>query len=251
MLPHLVVALLLALLGAGCGRTPPSSPEKTPMAPKSPTPARVLTLPPSSGRAEYLVVLLHGVGASAESFLPIARALAPDVPHAEVVVLDGLHPFDGATTGRQWFSLQGITEQSRPARVRQAGAEVSAWIDGALAERDLGPERLVVVGFSQGAILAQWLALHRQPPPMAVVSLSGRLAEDAPAVADMTSVPVLLVHGARDAVMPARLSDEAARGLEARGARVRLRVLPTLAHGVDGEVLEETRWFLRDVLPHP
>ena len=212
---------------------------------------RVLTLEPASGRAEYLVVLLHGVGASADSFLPVARALAPALPHAEWAVLDGLHPFDGGPTGRQWFSIQGITEQNRPARVRQAGAEVSAWIDGALAARGLGRERLVLVGFSQGAILANWLTLHRKPSPMAVVSLSGRLAEDAPPAPEMTTTPVLLVHGARDTIIPVSLVDEAARGLEARGARVHVRVLPALGHGVDDAVLLEARRFLREVLTTP
>ncbi|NOK19300.1 phospholipase [Corallococcus carmarthensis] len=211
--------------------------------------ARVLTLPPASGQTKLLVVLLHGVGASADSFLPIARALAPAVPDAEFAVLEGLHPFDGATQGRQWFSLQGITEQNRPARVRQAGTEVSAWLDGALAQRGLGPERVVLLGFSQGAILAQWLALHRQPSPLAVVSLSGRLAEDAPAVPGSTSVPVLLVHGTRDPVIASRFSEEAAKELEARGAHVRLKLFPALAHGVDAAVLEEVQHFLADTLP--
>jgi phospholipase/carboxylesterase len=250
------VALTLAALVAfavGCSRSNPSATEKTPM-PDVPTtlaPPHVLTLEPAAGRAEYLVVFLHGVGASADSFLPVARALAPALPHAELVVPDGLHPFDGAPTGRQWFSIRGVTEQNRPARVRQAGAEVSSWIDGALAARGLGRDRLVVVGFSQGAILANWLVLHRQPAPMAIVALSGRLAEDAPPTPGMTSAPVLLVHGARDTLMPVGLVDEAAHGLEARGARVRVRVLPTLGHGVDDTVLLETQQFLREVLPRP
>jgi phospholipase/carboxylesterase len=221
-----------------------------PDVPTTPAP-RVLTIQPSSGRAEYLVVFLHGVGASADSFLPVARALAPALPHAELAVLDGLHPFDGGPSGRQWFSVRGVTEQNRPARVRQAGAEISSWIDSALAARGLGRERLVVVGFSQGAILAQWLVLHRQPAPMAIVALSGRLAEDSPPSPDMTSAPVLLVHGARDTVMPVGLVDEAARGLEARGARVQGRVLPGLGHGVDEAVLLETQRFLREVLTRP
>ncbi|NPD23142.1 alpha/beta hydrolase [Corallococcus exiguus] len=248
MRAHAVAALLVALL-AGCSRTPASPPEPPAMTDAPKPTARVLTLPPASGRTKLLLVLLHGVGASADSFMPIARALAPAVPDAEFVVLDGLHPFDGGTQGRQWFSLQGITEQNRPARVRQAGAEVSAWLDGALKERGLGAERVVLLGFSQGAILAQWLALHRQPAPLAVVSLSGRLAVDAPAVPGSTSVPVLLVHGARDPVIPARFSEEAARELEARGARVRLRLFPTLAHGVDAAVLDEVQRFLADTLP--
>jgi len=247
-----VLLALLATFAVGCSRTTPSDTEKKmPDVPAPLAPPRVHTLSPASGRAEYLVVLLHGVGANADSFLPVAHALAPALPHAELVVAEGLHAFDGGSSGRQWFSIRDITEQNRPARVRQAGAEVSAWVDSALAARGLGRERLVVVGFSQGAILANWLALHRQPAPMAVVALSGRLAEDAPPTPGMTSAPVLLVHGARDGVMPVGLADEAARGLEARSASVRVRVLPALGHGVDGAVIQEVRQFLSEVLPRP
>lgn len=209
--------------------------------------ARVLTLEPASGRASHLMVLLHGVGSSAEDLMPLARALAPAVPDAAVLVPEGFHAFEGGGAGRQWFSVRGVTEQNRPARVRQAGEEVSRWIDEALAQRGVPPERLVLVGFSQGAILSHWLALHRKPSPLAVVALSGRLAEEAPPRAGMTEAQVLLVHGAQDAVIPVSLVDEATRGLEARGARVRVRVLPTLGHAVDGEVLREAQGFLREV----
>ncbi|WP_158624557.1 hypothetical protein [Corallococcus sp. CA041A] len=50
-------------------------------------------------------------------------------------------------------------------------------------------------------------------------------------------------------VVPARFSEEAARMLEARGARVRLRLFPSLAHGVDAAVLDEVQRFLADTLP--
>jgi len=215
----------------------------------TPKPPRVLTIAPTIGKAEYLMVFLHGVGASADSFLPVARALAPALPSAEVLVPEGIHPFDGGPGGRQWFSIRGVTEENRPARVRQAGAEVSAWIDGALAARGLRGERLIVVGFSQGAILANWLALHRKPAPAAIIALSGRLAEDAPPTAGMTDTQVLIVHGGRDGMMPAALAEEAAQGLEARGAKVRVRVFPELGHGVDEAVIQEARQFLQEAVP--
>lgn len=241
----LVAALAVLAAGAvGCERSAPPAKETK----MSQTPApHVLRVEPASGRAGHLMVLLHGVGSSAEDLMPLARALAPAVPDAAVLVPGGFHPFDGGGAGRQWFSVRGVTEQNRPERVRQAGEEVSQWIDQALAERGLPPQRLILVGFSQGAIVSHWLALHRRPAPVAVVALSGRLAEEAPPRAGMTDAQVLLVHGAQDAVIPVALVDEAARGLEARGARVRVRVLPTLGHAVDGEVLREAQGFLREV----
>ena len=43
---------------------------------------------------------------------------------------DGFHPWDGGGGGRQWFSLAGVTEANRPARVEVAAEELSRWLDG-------------------------------------------------------------------------------------------------------------------------
>lgn len=207
----------------------------------------MISIAPRSGAASHLVVLLHGVGADAESFADLARVLADDLPAAEFLVPDGSHPFDGGGTGRQWFSVRGVTEENRPARVRAAAAEVSRWIDAELVRRGLDGAHLAVVGFSQGAIVAAWLALHRRPPPAAVVMLSGRVADDAP-VEDGIAIPVFLAHGDRDAVMPVALVEPSARILESWGARVTTRLYPGLGHQVDARELRDVAKFLQDTL---
>ena len=175
-----------------------------------------ISIPPRQGAASYLVVLLHGVGADAASFQGVARMLGESLQRAELIVPDGFHPFDGGGQGRQWFSVRGVTDENRPVRVRDAGAEVSRWIDVELSRRGLGSDRLVVVGFSQGAIVGAWLAVHRAPRPAAVVILSGRVAEaDVPSAG--VGPRVLIAHGDRDGTMPASLVDSGTSVLEAWG----------------------------------
>jgi phospholipase/carboxylesterase len=195
------------------------------------------------GKPSHLVVLLHGVGADAASFQGVARALSGSLTHAELLVPDGFQPFDGGGQGRQWFSVRGVTEENRPARVRDAGGEVSRWIDAELVRRGLGADKLVVVGFSQGAILAAWLAVHRAPRPLAVVMLSGRVAEgDVPSVG--VGPRVLVAHGEQDRVMPVSLVEPGARVLEAWGARVTKKVYPGLGHEVDARELRDVAEFI-------
>lgn len=209
----------------------------------SPVPPRVLSVPAASGKPRHLAVLLHGVGADAASFLPVAQALAPQLPDTEFLVPDGLFPFEGGPPGRQWFSIRGVTTENRPGRVAEAGPPLSRWIDAELARRNLPGERLIIIGFSQGAIMGNWLALHRTPAPEAVVSLSGLLSEEGMQVS--TSKPrVLVVHGDADTRMPVALAQESARGLEARGAQVQVELIPGLGHGVDGRVLTAVETFL-------
>lgn len=217
-------------------------PQKAPEAPD----LQALRIPPASGKTEYLMVLLHGVGATAESFAPIAQALAPSLPTTEFLVPGGTFPFDGGAPGRQWFSLRGVTAENRAARVEEAGPPLLAWIDRELAARSMGRDRLIILGFSQGAIMADWLALRASPPPAAIVALSGRLAVPRKE-GDSTTTDVLIVHGTADTVMPVQLADEAATELEARGLDVELKIIPGLAHGVDRRVLTEVETFLRKV----
>jgi phospholipase/carboxylesterase len=211
-------------------------------------PVNVIVLPPSKGAARYLLVLLHGVGDSAVGFQGVGRHLSQGLPEVEIVVPDGFHPFDGGGDGRQWFSRVGITEKNRAERIRAAGAEVSSWIDGELGRRGLSRDRLLVGGFSQGAMVSGWLALHREPSPQAVVMLSGRLAEGADWPAPRVSTPVFLGHGTDDQVIPASFLAPAAKELTARGARVTERLYPGVAHQISRQELADVEAFLRGAL---
>jgi phospholipase/carboxylesterase len=255
------LAMSLFVLTSGCeGRsTPVEAGPKVDAAPSA-APASssalstwTITLPPLEPPASRLVVMLHGLGRDAESFVDVGYAVQSATPHAEVLVPDGLHPFDGGrngpgdggVSGRQWLSLRGLTEENLTARMREAGEEVSSWIDAELAWRGLGGDRLVIIGISQGAIMGAWLAMHREPRPAAVVMLSGRVrwVEDRGPPAGAAAVPVLIANGDPDPVEPS------ATVLESWGARVTRRAYPGARHGeVNAHVLADVTDFLKTAL---
>jgi predicted esterase len=235
----------------------------------SPTPdvpsTKSIVLPASELPASHLVVMLHGVGAcataprtchGAESFVDAAHTLQAAIPHAEILVPDGFHPFDGGPNGpdagpgaRQWFTAGAPTEDIRTARIREAGNELSRWIDAELGRRRVGGDRLVVVGISQGATVGAWVAVHRNPRPAALVMLSGRIPwkEEDPATPDSaTPLPVLIANGGADERNPIEPS---ATLLEAWGARVTRRVYSGLQHGeMNDVVLRDVKDFLKTAL---
>lgn len=223
------LVVLLAL--SGCTKT------ATPLV----RPPRVLNVP-AQGTTQRLMVVLHGVGGSAENTLPLARSLSAMAPDAEVLVPDGLFPFSGGPQGREWYSLQNIDEGNRAARVEPSGVALSAWLDEQLAQRKLDGSKLIVVGFSQGAGLAQWLAVRRKPAPTAI-ALAGRFAIEGDARA-APGARVLIVHGTADAVVPVANAQRSVDALTARGATVELELIPELGHSIDARVLERVRRFL-------
>jgi phospholipase/carboxylesterase len=207
-----------------------------------------LSFPARETPATHLAVLLHGVGDSADGFQGIAHALAPRFPRVDFLVADGFHAWDGGGRGRQWYSMQSVTEESRKARVREARLEVSPWLDDELASRGLAPDKLVLIGFSQGAILSASLAIHRSPGPAAVVMMSGRVAElDTPGPSRV-STPFFVAHGTSDGVIPVSAVKASVDTLEAWGAPVTSRVYPGLAHAVSAEELGDVTAFLAGVV---
>jgi phospholipase/carboxylesterase len=184
-----------------------------------------------------LLLLFHGVGSSTEDLRPLGQALATHRPQAWVIsVRSPLRSESGA--GWQWFSVQGVTEQSRPARVVAAMpaflARVQAWqrVTGAAAAHT------TLVGFSQGAIMALESTQQdgQAAPAGRVVAIAGRFAQ--PPRRAPTSTVVNHMHGDQDRVMPVVLAVEADRQLRALGARSTLDRFAGLGHGIDAQVVE-------------
>ena len=182
------------------------------------------------------VVLLHGVGSSGAGMRPLAGALDLRETHCP----DGPELFDMGP-GRQWFSVKGVTEANRPARIAAALPGVRQMIEG------LGdPWETFLVGFSQGAIMALHLAAEGLPVA-GVAAIAGRLAGPVPARTDWP--PIWLLHGERDAVMPLSVAQSTEGWLRPAGAEPRLTVFPGLGHTVDARVLAQVRSVLHAVDP--
>ncbi|HXD41734.1 MAG TPA: esterase [Ramlibacter sp.] len=187
------------------------------------------------GQPRELVLLFHGVGSSAADLVPLAQVAAQALPEAMVVSVNAPNK-STLGRGREWFSVVGVTEQSRPPRVEQAMPAFLAAIAHWQHESGLTPSRTTLIGFSQGAIMAlEATQIAQAPLPMVrVVAIAGRFAlppRRAPA-----SVAYHLIHGEADAVMPAQHSIQAAKQLAGMGASVTVDLVPGLGHSIDARV---------------
>ena len=194
---------------------------------------------PQSKRAEKpkaLLVLLHGYGDSGRGFIDIGEALQSALPDVVIVAPDALQPFEGGGDGRQWYSIRKATDETRAHHIAVAAEALTPWIKTQLVRWGLTPGDLMVLGFSQGAMVANTLALTLDPPPRATVSVGGLFAAP-PSVRSSKRPKVLVLHGEADLRVPTALGEAAARELRARGADVELTTFPGLGHGFDPRVL--------------
>jgi len=186
--------------------------------------------------AQQLLVLHHGVGASAQHMVPLGLRLAEQFPNAFIVSVQAPYASDISASGGQWFSVQGITDENRPARV----AEVMPTFINNLRhwQQTSGVEAraTAVLGFSQGAIMALEAAQAQAGLAGRIVALSGRYAQLPDHAPEKTTLH--LIHGKSDPVIHYGHCVAAAKRLVALGGDVTAYVIPYLGHEITSEVME-------------
>jgi len=186
--------------------------------------------------AAQLILLFHGVGSSAQAMVPLGQAYARAFPQAMVVAVDAPFPSELAPGGRQWFSVAGVTEENRPARVAAALPAFEYAVKYWQQQAGVDAAGTALVGFSQGAIMALEAALRPEPVAARVVAIAGRFAR-LPEQPLHEGGSIHLLHGKADAVMPYRHVIEAALRLKTLGADFTADVLPFIGHELHPDLM--------------
>jgi phospholipase/carboxylesterase len=205
--------------------------------------------PLSCGKAVYLVVLLHGLGANGNDLIDMALNWQPMIPKAEFLAMNAPFPFDGGPFGRQWFSVEDRSPDKVLPQLRVAAEILNAFLDSLLEKRRLSDSHLALVGFSQGAMMALHVGLRRKSQIGGIVGFSGSLLGDHLLESELTSKPpVLLVHGDADAVVPYESMGQAKTALKTHHVPVKSLTRKGLGHSIDDDSVMAAGDFLLDVL---
>jgi phospholipase/carboxylesterase len=207
---------------------------------------------PPQGQAKAAVVFVHGYGADGADLLGLADPLGPHLPGVAFFSPDAPEPCVANPAGFQWFPIPWI-DGSDPVLAAKgqmaAAADLDAFLDKVLEDEGLTPDRLALVGFSQGTMMSLQVAPRRAAPLAAVVGFSGRLLNPESLGAETVSrPPVLLVHGDLDDVVPPASLPEAEEGLKAAGFDVTTHVSQGVGHGIAPDGLSLALGFLREHL---
>lgn len=209
-------------------------------------------LPVSGHKPDSIVVFIHGYGANGNDLLSLGNAWSSLLPNTLFIAPHGptaskLHP-----SGNQWFSLEdwNPNQPLRESQIRQMLTEIQSitphfnqFLDNLLKTHNLPSEKLALVGFSQGAMFALHVALHRALCG-GVVGYSGAFFED-PTEPLISRPPILLIHGEEDSLVRPFFSINAERRLKALHVPVTLSLLPELEHGINEQGLKLGGVFLK------
>jgi phospholipase/carboxylesterase len=191
-----------------------------------------------------MVVLIHGRGADMNDLADLAAHL--DVPGGCRFVFPNapkpFEPYAGMSFGWTWFD--GWPPEGNS--LNDSREELLRFLDEITAEYPTS--KLVVAGFSQGAMMSLDVGLRTERPLAGLIAMSGGLYEnDLPDLAARREIPVLIVHGSLDDVVPVNYARRARRLLEEAGFDVEYHEY-AMSHQVAQEEIDVVRAFLTKTL---
>jgi phospholipase/carboxylesterase len=207
----------------------------------APSPLSGPRLEPRKGPARHLVVLVHGYGSDGNDLIGLAPHWQDKLPGAAFVAPHAPDPLPGSP-GYQWFPISRIDPHEMQKGVERAGPVLDKFLDMELARLSLPPERLILVGFSQGTMLSLHVGLRRPVAPAAIVGLSGLLPGTPPR--SNGGPPILLAHGDADQIVPVQAMLMAASAMGDAGYAVQWHLARGIGHGVDPETIAIAGDFL-------
>jgi phospholipase/carboxylesterase len=202
---------------------------------------------PAAGDPPGALVVMHGRGADEHDLEPLLGALDPDrrlagfLPRGPLALPPG---------GFHWYVVHEVGFPD-PATFLPTFERLSPWVDAALAEAGVAAERLVLAGFSQGAVMAYSLALAvARPRPAAILAFSGfvpRVDGFELDLAGRAGLPVAIAHGALDPIIRVEFGREARDRLTDAGLDVAYREDP-IPHAISPGGLAQAKAVLDRML---
>ncbi|NOR61211.1 MAG: prolyl oligopeptidase family serine peptidase [Rhodobacteraceae bacterium] len=206
-----------------------------------------------SGNSKYMVVFVHGYGADGNDLIGLAEPLAEHLPDVVFHAPNAPQRCTGNPMGFQWFPipwLDSSSEAEATEGMASAAALLNEWLDETMKAEGVDEAHTLLVGFSQGTMMSLHIAPRRAEPLAGVVGFSGRLM--APETLEdeaLSRLPILLIHGDEDPVVPLQSLPEAADALTKVGYEVYTHISKGTGHGIAPDGLQLALQFIQQQLP--
>ena len=205
--------------------------------------------------AQGSVIWLHGLGADGHDFEPVVpelklpatlalRFIFPTAPSMPVTV-------NGGYVMHAWYDIvsQRIDAQQDAEGIHASAKQIEKWIQHEL-EAGIPADKIVIAGFSQGAVMSLQIGLRYPQQLAGIMVLSGYLPlaetfEKEKSEAN-AHTPVFMAHGTEDPLIPLMLAEKSRETLQATGYSIEWHQYP-MQHGVSQDEIKAISAWLQKV----
>lgn len=210
---------------------------------------------PEDSQPDSLILFLHGWGSNGSDMFGIAQIFAKELPNTIMLSPDAQEKHPQVNEGYQWFSLDVDPEEKNDQNAKQiAGMNgvnkalpfIEEYLLHNVKKYNIPFNKVTVIGFSQGCMMAIHLGLRLRETIGAVVAFSGKLI-NSKGIDDflVSKPPVLLIHGDDDEVVSPHFSRIASEILTKKDVSNLYVPLQGLAHSIDVRGLDTALSFVR------
>lgn len=197
----------------------------------------------TSEQPQIAIIWLHGLGADGSDFVPVIPLLQIECPARFVFPHAPVQPVtvNGGMAMRAWYDIYEMTLERKIDRdgIAASDAELTKLIQAQI-DQGIPPDRIFVVGFSQGGAVALHHLVRTTQRLAGVIALSTYSPDlDQPITAvSQSSIPVAIHHGTQDPVVPESLGQRTHARLLGQGLKPSYQTWP-MPHSVLPEQLVE------------
>ena len=210
---------------------------------------------PEDSQPDSLILFLHGWGSNGSDMFGIAEIFAKELPNTIMLSPDAQEKHPQVNGGYQWFSLDTDPEEEMNQDVKQivgmngvnkALPFIKEYLLCNVEKYNVPVNKVAVIGFSQGCMMAIHFGLRFRETIGAVVGFSGKLI-NSKGIDDflVSKPPVLLIHGDDDEVVSPHFSRIASEALTKKEVPNLYVPLQGLAHSIDIRGLDTALSFVR------
>jgi len=204
-------------------------------------------IPPLSGSSPLqAIILCHGFGGDGKDisslainwqrFLPDAVFLCPNAP--EICSIN--------KNGYQWFDLNSENEEILLEKSLLAEEKLSTFLDQVLQNYNLKPDKLALVGFSQGCMICIQVALKSKIKIKCLIGYSGKIINQKNLSKNFSSKPkIFLMHGENDPIVSSTHLLESKVYLKSLGMNIKTKMFKNCEHKIPIEGVSLGLAFLK------
>ena len=201
----------------------------------------------SAVQSRPLIIFLHGYGSNEEDLFELKQEFSPDYVYLSVQA-----PMTLAPGSYQWYGLQPHEQSSVEANVLKHAQLLQDFIKAATVKYHTNADKVILIGFSQGGMMAYELGLNHPKLVRGIASLSGKIlpvlkTKLKPGM-NLSELSVFIGHGNIDDRVPLRESTEANALLEKTSIKPTFKTYAKMGHSINQQELIDVKNWIESTL---